>query len=101
MVPDCPGIEALDAPRAEEIQRVVGVVATPRATKTIEPKEKKMEKTLYGQSETVRMIASEEKGAIIGRAEYLHDETRYLVRYKAADGRQVEDWWGQSAIIRP
>jgi hypothetical protein len=101
VMPDCPGLEALDDLRAKPFQRVAHVVTIPNGTNTIEPKEKKMEKSLYGLSETVRMIASEEKGAIIGRAEYLHDETRYLVRYKAADGRQVEDWWGQSAIIRP
>lgn len=49
----------------------------------------------------VRMIHSEEEGEVIGRAEYTDAEPGYLVRYRAADGRQVESWWGQSAVIAP
>ena len=46
----------------------------------------------------VVIVASGEKGEVIGRAEYLKGEDSYLVRYKAADGRAVEAWWGESAL---
>ena len=46
----------------------------------------------------VAMRFSNEVGVVIGRAEYVTSENQYLVRYKAADGRQVEAWWGASAI---
>jgi hypothetical protein len=52
----------------------------------------------YQLGETVCLVTSEEQGEIIGRAEYAHSEPSYYVRYRAADGRQVEGWWGQSAI---
>ncbi|VCU58247.1 hypothetical protein EPIB1_1145 [Tritonibacter mobilis] len=45
------------------------------------------------------MIESDEQGKVIGRAEYDHCEPGYLVRYKAATGRQVESWWTQSATV--
>jgi hypothetical protein len=46
----------------------------------------------------VQMVETEEVGTVIGRAEYTHSERAYLVRYKAGDGRQVESWWGESAL---
>ena len=39
-----------------------------------------------------------ETGNVIGRAEYQNNENNYLVRYRAADGRVVEQWWGESAF---
>lgn len=42
--------------------------------------------------------ASNEQGQVIGRAEYATCENNYLIRYKSADGRAVESWWGESAI---
>jgi hypothetical protein len=48
--------------------------------------------------QTVTLAMSGEQGVVIGRAEYEIDEDRYLVRYKAGDGRLVEDWWPESAI---
>lgn len=47
---------------------------------------------------TVAVAASGEKGEVIGRAEYSYAEPSYLVRYKAADGRAVENWWGENAL---
>lgn len=41
---------------------------------------------------------SEERGTIIARAQYAHSENAYLIRYKAADGRAVEQWWGESSL---
>jgi len=46
----------------------------------------------------VTITASGEQGTIIGRAEYVNAEPSYLVRYKCADGRAVENWWTESAI---
>lgn len=52
----------------------------------------------YKLGQTVRLSASEERGHIIARAEYLTCEASYYVRYRAGDGRQVEAWWGESAL---
>ena len=52
----------------------------------------------FGLNETVDMTESEERGTVIGRAEYTNKEPQYLIRYVAADGRQVESWWDQDAI---
>jgi hypothetical protein len=47
----------------------------------------------------VRLVQSEEHGAVIGRAEYhFGNESNYLVRYVAADGRQIEGWHAESAL---
>ena len=46
----------------------------------------------------VRLVGSTETGQIIGRAEYLHGENQYQVRYRAGDGRLTEAWWGASAL---
>jgi len=43
-------------------------------------------------------VKSDETGTVIGRAEYAHADNDYRVRYRAADGRQVEDWWTETAI---
>jgi hypothetical protein len=40
-----------------------------------------------------------ETGFVVARAEYMNQENQYLLRYKAADGRAVEQWWPQSALI--
>lgn len=43
-------------------------------------------------------LESGEKGTVIGRAEYVHTENQYSIRYVAGDGRMVEAWWGESAL---
>lgn len=52
----------------------------------------------FGLGQTVSITASLESGEVIARAEYATSENSYLVRYKAADGRAVESWWGESAL---
>lgn len=52
----------------------------------------------FGLSERVTIAASGEEGVIIGRAEYDTSENQYYIRYKAADGRATESWWGESAL---
>jgi len=49
----------------------------------------------------VMIKCSEEMGEVIGRSEYAADENRYLIRYMAADGRAVEQWWPESALSEP
>ena len=40
-----------------------------------------------------------EEGQVIGRSEYLNGAAgAYLVRYRAGDGRQVEDWFSADAL---
>lgn len=48
--------------------------------------------------QAVELAMSGERGVVVVRAEYDANERSYYVRYKAADGRQVESWWGQSAL---
>lgn len=52
----------------------------------------------YKLKQEVTIIVSGEVGEIIGRAEYVTGEKTYSIRYKAADGRAVEQWWNQVAI---
>jgi len=56
------------------------------------------EKFKFKLNEPVTIAASGEQGIIIGRAEYVHSENSYLLRYKAADGRAQESWWTESAL---
>lgn len=42
--------------------------------------------------------ASGECGMVVGRAEYADGKPQYLIRYMAADGRAVQQWWDQSAL---
>lgn len=48
--------------------------------------------------DTVSLAHSQETGSVVGRAEYPASENSYLIRYLAGDGRQVEQWWPESAI---
>jgi len=52
----------------------------------------------YKMGDHVKLSASGETGKIIGRAEYDHTENNYLIRYMAGDGRQVEQWWAETAL---
>jgi hypothetical protein len=50
-------------------------------------------------NQQVTIKASGEAGIVISRAEHNVAENSYFVRYKAADGRAVENWWTESALI--
>lgn len=52
----------------------------------------------FGLNEKVAIVCSREQGVVVGRAEYVHSDKSYLVRYMAADGRAVEQWWCESAL---
>jgi hypothetical protein len=51
--------------------------------------------------EKVKLALSGETGQIIGRAHYTNSDPSYLVRYVAADGRQIETWQVEDAIASP
>lgn len=51
-------------------------------------------------NDTVTITASNENGLVVGRAEYAHSESSYLIRYKRNDGTAVEAWWNESAIFK-
>lgn len=50
--------------------------------------------------DNAQIVVSGENGAVIGRAQYVKDENSYLIRYKNAEGRAVEQWWPQSALAQ-
>jgi hypothetical protein len=54
---------------------------------------------LYELKAEVKMVESNEQGSVIGRAEYLDHVNGYQVRYRAGDGRQVEAWFDETAIV--
>ncbi|MDE1139551.1 hypothetical protein [Paraburkholderia tropica] len=53
----------------------------------------------FNLGDVVKIGASDESGEVIARAEYAQSEDSYLLRYKSADGRAVESWWGASALV--
>jgi hypothetical protein len=57
-----------------------------------------MDKLLFQLGDAVQIAASDERGTVIGRAQYLNAEPAYLLRYKCADGRAIESWWTQQAL---
>jgi hypothetical protein len=52
----------------------------------------------FSMGELLNIDTSVEFGHVVARAEYAHGEDMYLLRYRAADGRAVEQWWGESAL---
>ena len=53
----------------------------------------------YKVDDVVKLIETDEYGTVIGRAEYLHSENSYYIRYKNATGNQVIAWWVESSIV--
>lgn len=51
-----------------------------------------------GQRLTLAESGGSECGPVIGRAEFQDCEDQYLIRYRAGDGRTVEQWWHESAL---
>lgn len=52
----------------------------------------------FNLKQRVIIRASGEEGEVIARAEYAESTPGYLIRYKAADGRAVEQWWNEAAL---
>lgn len=58
--------------------------------------EKKFQYPLY---QRVALTQSEERGVVIGRAEFTNRRDTYLVRYVTGDKRQVEAWIAEDALV--
>lgn len=43
-------------------------------------------------------LISGETGEVVGRAQHVSSNDQYNLRYTAADGRLVEQWWDENAI---
>lgn len=52
----------------------------------------------FGLRQVVKISESGEIGTVIARSESINSENQYLIRYKSADGRAVEQWWGEGAL---
>ena len=52
----------------------------------------------FSLNQSVTIKASGEQGIIVGRSEYTFCNPSYLVRYKASDGRAVENWWTEDSL---
>jgi hypothetical protein len=57
-----------------------------------------MDEFLFQLGASVVIDVSQESGEVIGQARYKNIQNLYLIRYKCADGRAVEDWWGEDAL---
>lgn len=53
---------------------------------------------IYDIKQTVKMVASNESGTVIGRAEFENHCNSYQIRYRAGDNRQTEAWFDESAL---
>ena len=54
----------------------------------------------FALEDEVELVCSREAGVVIGYAMHLNAiEPSYRVRYVANDGRLVESWWDQGALM--
>lgn len=53
----------------------------------------------YALNDKVEIEISGEKGKVFGRAEYIELTAQYWVKYKAADGRAVSNWFYSSDLV--
>jgi hypothetical protein len=54
---------------------------------------------MFKIGDEVKFRLSDERGCVIGRAEYAEAERDVLVRYKAGDGCQRETWAKETALF--
>jgi hypothetical protein len=59
-----------------------------------------MDSFKFELGERVTIVASHERGEIVGRAEYQTSARDYLIRYKNGAGIAVQQWWTESALDR-
>ena len=52
----------------------------------------------FNLGDKVTVTVSGETGEVLGRAEYTTAANNYYVRYCAADGHAVEQWWQEDAL---
>lgn len=53
----------------------------------------------FNLGDRVKLRLSSEAGEVIGRAEYSRSKPQYLVEYLAGDGRQVDSWKDEDALV--
>lgn len=77
------------------------VVRSPAAicSGSIDRRRNAMSEFRFNIGDRVTISASGESGLVVGRAEYESGVVSFLVRYKAGDGRAVEVWWNDSALV--
>ena len=64
------------------------------------PNEDKVHKLfVFSLGDKARLKLTQEQGEIIARSQHLNAENMYRLRYVCADGRMVEDWWTESALV--
>lgn len=42
----------------------------------------------------------DEVGKVIARAQYANSQNQYLMEYRNGQGVAVEQWWGQSQLVK-
>lgn len=53
----------------------------------------------FNLGQRVKLIESFEEGTVTARAEYANPTRQmFMIRYRAGDNRQVENWWAASDI---
>lgn len=57
-----------------------------------------MNEFMFTLGENVTITCSGESGVVIAKAARIGGQNQYLVRYKASDGRGVEQWWDEDAL---
>ena len=57
-----------------------------------------MQKFAYELGEKVVIECSGESGEVIGQGRYKSGDDLFLIRYKSAEGRAVEEWWAENAL---
>jgi hypothetical protein len=57
-----------------------------------------MDKMKFSLAQCVTIDCSGESGVVIARAEYVHAEPSYLVRYLNGQGVAVEAWWMEQSL---
>lgn len=57
-----------------------------------------LERFKFNLRQVVVIDESNERGTIIARAEFIHSENSYLVRYCNGQGVAVEAWWTEGAL---
>ena len=53
----------------------------------------------FDLNQVVKVRVSDEFGEVRGRAQYAHAENQYYIHYRAADGRALSDWFGESELV--
>ena len=52
----------------------------------------------FDLGQEVKIVESKEKGVVIARSDNIDTKNQYNIRYEAADGRLVENWWFESVL---